>query len=93
MTLNRYTIDGEEFAVFRDRLYRKTGETRNPRVIATADCVLNSECKDAWQNELLQVGYHGANVQLYHYRGGEVATFPASEWRETAYETFEEVEE
>jgi hypothetical protein len=79
-----YLIDGTIHVVFRDRLWRRTGQTHNPRVIAGADAV-------AWEGALLNVVPDGKTVILQHHQAGIRHRIPASARTKWCFVTFEEV--
>lgn len=81
-----YILNDEVYVVYRNCLWRRTGQTRNPRVIAQADAV-------ASDGELLTVHTDGALVELQHHIAGIEERLVASELIEPpSYATFEEVD-
>lgn len=80
----RYTIGDQEFVVYRDRLWRRIGSTRNPRRIASADAV-------TWEGCLLTVHAGGRIVELQHPVAGVELRLLASRRTAVAFELFEEV--
>lgn len=83
---NNYIIDGTLYLVARGKLWRRTGQTQNPRVIAQADAVGSG---DGW---LLTVHTDGPVIELQHHVAGIVDRLVACEWTDWCYVTFEEVE-
>lgn len=81
-----YIIDGTLYIVARDRLWRRTGQTHNPRVIALADAVGSGD------GALLTVHTDGATVLLQHHIAGIEERLYAGERTDWCYVTFEEVE-
>lgn len=83
--MNFYIIDGALYVVFRDRLWRRTGQTYNPRVIAQVDAV-------GWEGELLTVHSDGKTIDLQHHMAGIELTLDAAERTRYCFVTFEEVD-
>lgn len=82
---NAYRIDGDIHVVYDGRLWRRTGQTRNPRVIAGADAV-------GWEGELLTVHTDGAIILLQHKHAGIEHRIYAGLRTRWCFVTFEEVE-
>jgi hypothetical protein len=91
--MKKYDIDDETYAVYRDRLYRKTGETTNPRVLHLADRVRGLDCHEAYENQLLSANADGdGTIFVSHHRAGTLNIYSPSEWTDMTYEMYEEVE-
>lgn len=80
-----YVIDGDIYVVFRDRLYRRTGQTRNVRALATEDAV-------GWKGEIHEVVVSDGLVLFQHHMGGIREHLAGADWLDTTVVTFEEVE-
>lgn len=81
-----YIVDGEVYIVARGKLWRRTGQTRNPRVMALADAVSSHD------GELLTVHFDDGLVLLQHHIAGIEERFDASQRTDYTHVTFEEVE-
>lgn len=84
-TNNSYMIDGEMYLVFRSRLWKRTGKTHNPRVIAQADAVGSRD-----GGALLTVHADGKSIKLQHHMAGVEERLCADERTDWCYVTFEE---
>ncbi len=81
-----YIIDDDVYVVARGKLWRRTGQTHNPRTIALADAVGSGD------GELLTVHIDDGLVLLQHHIAGieeRLAPRVRTDW---CYVTFEEVE-
>lgn len=81
---NAYKLDGTIHVVYDDRLWRRTGQTHNPREIALSDGV-------AWEGHILTVHIDDGLIQLQHRHAGiqhELVPHERTRW---CYVTFEEV--
>lgn len=81
-----YRIDGEIYIVYRGQLWRRTGQTHNPRVMGQADAV-------AWNGELLRVSSDGPTIILQHHMAGVEHRIYASQRTTWCFVTFEEVDQ
>lgn len=80
-----YILDGELYLVYGGRLWRRTGQTHNPRVMALADRV-------GWEGDLLSVHTDGPIVQLQHRHAGIEHRIYAGDRTKYSFVTFEEVD-
>lgn len=80
-----YIIDGDIYVVFRDRLYRRTGQTRNARALASEDAV-------GWNGAIHEVIVSDGEILFQHHMGGIREYFAGVDWFDTAVVTFEEVD-
>lgn len=95
MVMRNFTVhthDGEIFAVRqngdrRPSLFRRTGETNNPRAIASADAVTAPG-----NGNLLDVFVEDGLVVLQDPWAGIQARYAGEEFVDTAFVTFEKVE-
>jgi len=81
-----YILDDHLYMVARGKLWRRTGQTHNPRTIALADAVGGGD------GELLTVHTEGPTVLLQHHIAGIEQRLYATERTDWCYVTFEEVE-
>jgi len=81
-----YIIDGQLYTVARGKLWRRTGQTHNPRVIALADAVGSGD------GELLTVHADGPTVLLQHHIAGIEKRLYATERTDWCYVTYEEID-
>ncbi len=80
-----YVLEGEIHLIYDGRLWRRTGQTQNPRVIALNDAV-------GWHGDLLTVHTEGAMILLQHKHAGIQHRIYAGDRTRWSFVTFEEVE-
>lgn len=90
--MNKYEIDGDTYVVYRDRLYRKTGETTNPRTLHLADRVRGLDCHEAYEDQLLSANVVEGLIYVSHHRAGTLNIYSPSNWTDMTYEMYEEAE-
>jgi hypothetical protein len=81
-----YIIDGDLYMVARGKLWKRTGQTHNPRAIALADAAGSGD------GELLTVHTDGPVVLLQHHIAGIEERLYATERTDWCYVTFEEMD-
>lgn len=81
-----YWIDDKLYVVYRNRLWKRTGQTYNPRVVALADAV-------GWNGELLTVHTEGPRILLQHHVAGIELELWAGTLTEWCFVTFDEVDQ
>lgn len=85
--LPSYEIDGDLYVISHEQLWRRTGTTQNPRIMALADAIGSSD------GELLTVHIQDETIVLQHQIAGTKKQLRADEQTPWEHPTFKRVEQ